>query len=185
MDVQMIPFGSAELPALLEGILQVYLDAFQGPPYNQDHGGMLAFEAVIQRHVQREGFCGFWAAGPAAEVLGFGYGYTGGPGQWWYEIVTAGMQPALVSEWFSDYFEFVELAVAPQHQGRGIGGRLHDALLACTARPLALLTTADSDTPALRLYKNRGWRTLRECLIFPGDTLPRLVMGKRLRPALP
>lgn len=57
--------------------------------------------------------------------------------------------------------EFVELAVLPSHQGRGIGGQLHDTLLAGLPHQRALLATADdATTAAVHLYTKRGWQRL-------------------------
>jgi hypothetical protein len=180
MSVTLIPFSAADLPALLDSILQVYARAFAAPPYNQGQGDVVSFEATIQRHIERGEFCGYWACGERNQLTGFAYGYAGGAGQWWYDIVAPALGPALAGEWLSDYFEFVELAVDPVYQGQGIGGRLHDTLLACTRRPTAALTTAEAVTPALLLYRKRGWITLLHDFIFPGDNLPRQIMAKKL-----
>lgn len=180
MEISLIPFSAADLPGLLEGIAAVYQRAFEQPPYSQGQGDRVAFEAAVQRHAERRGFCGYWACGRRNELAGFAYGYTGAPGQWWYDIVAPALGPQQVREWLSDYFEFVELAVDPAYQGQGIGGRLHDTLLACTHHATAALTTAQAETPALFLYRKRGWVTLLNHFLFPGDTLFRQIMGKKL-----
>lgn len=185
MAVTLIQFGAVELPGLLDSILNVYARAFAGPPYNQGQGDVVSFEATIQRHAERADFCGFWACDERNQVTGFAYGYSGGPGQWWYDIVAPVLGPDQVREWLSDYFEFVELAVDPEYQGQGTGGRLHDTLLACTRRSTAALTTAEAVTPALHLYHKRGWITLLHDFIFPGDNLPRQIMVKRLAASSP
>ncbi|HEX9012762.1 MAG TPA: GNAT family N-acetyltransferase, partial [Anaerolineaceae bacterium] len=134
---------------------------------------------------ERQDFCGYWACDPYGKLVGFAYGYSGAPGQWWYDTITVGMDPVLVDRWLSDYFEFVELAVDPGLQGQGIGGRLHDALLGCTRCATAALTTAQIVTPALHLYQRRGWTTIRSNYIFPGDDVVRRIMAKDLRPWKP
>ncbi|WP_372492658.1 GNAT family N-acetyltransferase [Microbacterium aurugineum] len=80
-----------------------------------------------------------------------------------------------VSGWVGGHFEFVELAVTPEARGRGIGGQLHDALLANLDHRRALLATSSSqDDPAVRLYSSRGWVSLATY----GDN--RQVMGRVL-----
>lgn len=180
MEYSLVPFTAEDLPALLDGLVELYGRAFAAPPYNLNRGDVVAFEGALQRHVQRTGFYGLWACTQELRLAGFAYGYSGGPGQWWYDTVTSGMAPALVRSWLTDYFEFVELAVDPSAQGRGIGGSLHDALLASTSHPRAALTTADADTPARHLYARRGWVTLREGFYFPASTIALVVMGKKL-----
>ena len=73
-------------------------------------------------------------------------------------------------------FEFVELAVRPDSQRRGIGGGLHDALLAGLPHHRALLSTWREERPARRLYLKRGWQVLQEELDASSSLL-----GKDLR----
>ena len=68
----------------------------------------------------------------------------------------------LEDEWLGGHFEFVELAVDPDHQGRGLGAALHDALLAGLPHARALLSTWRDERPARRLYLTRGWTVLQE-----------------------
>jgi ribosomal protein S18 acetylase RimI-like enzyme len=185
MTVTLFPFTGEDFPALLEPVVEIYYRAFSDPPYNTDYGDRVAFEAVVQRHILRSGFCGFWACDPFGKPVGFAYGYTGSAGQWWYDTVTRGLNPALVMRWLVAYFEFAELAVLPAFQGQGIGARLHDTLLACTRHATASLTTAQDRTPALALYEKRGWVTIRENFIFPGDNVMRRIMAKDLLPRNP
>lgn len=107
------------------------------------------------------------------ELIGFGYGYRGAPGQYWTDRVADLAPPAVVRGWLGGHFEVVELAVLPASQGCGLGGALHDALLADLPHPAALLSTWQYDTPARRLYLRRGWQPLAE---LPDATL----MGTRL-----
>jgi ribosomal protein S18 acetylase RimI-like enzyme len=98
------------------------------------------------------------AAVENGRLAGFAYGYHGAEGQWWYERVAAALQPADRHRWLvNGYFELVELAVDPEFQRRGIGGRLHDALLEPEAGP-ALLSTQVHNAQARRLYFGRGWQ---------------------------
>ena len=55
-------------------------------------------------------------------------------------------------------FEFVELAVACRHR-RGLGRRLHDALLAGVGRQGLLSTADDRADPAVRLCLSSGWES--------------------------
>jgi ribosomal protein S18 acetylase RimI-like enzyme len=56
--------------------------------------------------------------------------------------------PALQDAW-----RLVELAVAEPHRGLGIGGRLHDALLAAQPCPRALLSTGVANQRARAIYE--------------------------------
>jgi ribosomal protein S18 acetylase RimI-like enzyme len=116
---------------------------------------------ILERHAVRDGFT-FLAAREDGLLAGFTYGYRGGPGEWWHDLVWATMDEEERSRWLAPgHFEYVELHVRPERQGRGLGGRLHDALLARqTASTTAVLSTQVDNERALRLYHGRGWRVV-------------------------
>ncbi|WP_456414441.1 GNAT family N-acetyltransferase [Oceanithermus profundus] len=134
---------------------------------------------IMERHFGYPGFEGFGAY-LGGGITGFVYGFTGLPGQWWYERVRALMPPEMAREWLEDHFEFTELAVDPAHWGRGLGGRLHDEILAGRHEPRALLTVNADNARARGFYERRGWVPLLEDvrLVEAGPLL--WVMGKRL-----
>jgi len=82
-----------------------------------------------------------------------------------------------VDTWLMDCFAFAELAVIPSARGQGLGGQLHDALLRGLPYRTAMLSTLSAETPALRLYRRRGWVMLLDDFVFPGGTHPYAVMG--------
>ncbi len=137
-------------------------------------------KAIMQRHFQRRGYRGFIAT-DGERLVGFTYGYTGDPGQYWYDRVWAAMTPAQRKEWMEpEHFEFVELAVHPEYQQQGIGGTLHDLLLEERPEPVALLTVRADNRPALSLYQKRGWIVVLDDFRFAPNTARYFVMGKRL-----
>jgi len=182
MDYAVFAFGPHDFPALLEPVVDVYREAFSPPPYEKGEGEVIAFASLLTAHTERPGFCGFWASDAAGSMIGFVYGFSGAPGQFWHDVVSQALEPALVERWLVDYFTLVQLAVCPRYQGRGIGTQLHDTILGCTQHATAALTTAQQETPALRLYRRRGWRTIHENLFFPGDSTPMRVMAVDLLP---
>lgn len=182
-EVVVTSLSLAALAALRDQLASVYHDAFSAPPYREaaNEAAVWAREG-LPRHATRPGFRCVVAREGAVDgpVVGFAYGYTGGPGQWWYEQVARLLGPALAAEWATNYYAVVDLAVRPAMQGRGIGGRLHDALLAEQPHRTALLSTACEETTALQLYRSRGWQTLRAGVTLAGSALPLRVMGLRL-----
>ena len=74
----------------------------------------------------------------------------------------------------------VELAVAEEQQGQGIGGRLHDHLLASQPCPRALISTNVTNQRARRIYERRGWYYLHESFDVPGDPHRYVIMAKEL-----
>lgn len=161
-------------------IVEVYRAAFGESPYFEGEAEVARFaQEALPRHAVHAGFRCVVARDEGA-VVGFAYGYTSAAGQWWHDWVLAQLDPSVAAEWMTDAFELVELAVRPAAQGRGTGGRLHDAVLAGLPHRTALLSTRDEDTPARRLYRRRGWVPLREAARPAPDGPPVLFMGLRL-----
>ncbi len=129
-------------------------------------------QEILSRHSARNGFRFLAARAEDARLAGFAYGYLGGPGQWWHDIVAKAMTREQRERWLAPgHFEFVELHVRPTMQRRGIGGRLHDALLEGLESPTAVLSTQVDNRRALSLYTGRGWRVVVAELRFsPGGT---------------
>jgi len=120
---------------------------------------------------------------PAGTLLGIAYGYTGGPGQWWYEEVRRGLRGELTAM-TDDYFELTELHVRPDAQGGGLGEGLLRALLAGTDRKHVLLSTPEHGPRpagrAWRLYRRLGFRDVLRDHLFTGDARPFAVLGREL-----
>jgi ribosomal protein S18 acetylase RimI-like enzyme len=134
---------------------------------------------ILPRHLGRDGFR-FHGAFAGDRVVGFVYGYLGGPGQWWHDRVVTALGREASARWLPPgHFEFTELHVRPEWQRRGIGGRLHDALLAGVDAPTAVLSTQTDNEPAIALYSGRGWQVIMPSLDF-GSGRPFLIMGKDL-----
>ena len=179
--VQIAYLTADELQAVHAQLVDVYRRAFAAPPYGVDEGEVASFANRLPQHAGYRGFrCCAAQEVHTGRVVGFAYGYTSMPGQWWRDIVAAAMDPHTAEHWLSDAFEFVELGVLPEFQGRGIGGRLHDVLLDRLPHRTAVLSTARQETPALHLYRNRGWVVIVPELFFPGGGLPYVIMGKEL-----
>lgn len=127
--------------------------------------------AILPRHSRRAGFV-FPVAEDASEIVGFAYGYVGGDNEPWHERIADAMTEEQRQRWLAPgEFEFVELGVHPGHRRRGIGGRLHDEVLAHAARPTAVLATEIENKRATRFYERCGWETI----------IPEIRLGKRYR----
>lgn len=150
------------------GIGQVYQDVWKTDP-DQTTGFL---ERAFDRHTRYAGFAGLVAVDPHERVVGFTYGYRSEPGGWWHELVKPALAANGADDWLKDAFEFVELAVDPDWQGQGIGGTLHDTLLGERPERVALLSTAEGETPAQAMYRKRGWVLLAEGFQYlPGGEL--------------
>lgn len=133
----------------------------------------------LPQHAERSDFI-FLVAREAGQVAGFGYGYTGSPGQWWTENVARSLTAAQREEWIEPpHFEIVELHVRPSFQRSGIGSALLAQLLTRQPHDRALLSTQTGSRKARSFYKKNGWAELASVDFGPGYP-PYLVLGKRL-----
>lgn len=173
--VRFVPLTPAEFGRRTDEAMAIYEQAMNYPaPMGRQRA------AVARRHVRNDGFAARGAFGPDGQLVGFGYGYTGRPGQWWHDLVRLAIGPELTRAWMSEAFELSELHVLPDWQAHGIGRRLLRELAASIDNPAMLLSTPDADTRASRMYRAMGFEYLRRGYLFPGDSRPFCVMGARL-----
>lgn len=152
------------------------------PPYRKPEVEVADFERSLPIHMERAGFRFVGAFESYSDKLvGFAYGYTSKPGQWWYENVRQGLSNQAASEWLENSFQFTEFAISPQFQGQGIGGRLYDSLFNGVDGDRAVLSTLQADTVAHHVYASRGWVTLRANFLFPGVERLYQIMGLELK----
>ncbi len=159
-------------------IVSVYELAFRPRPYEKSFLEVHEFAKGLRSSCLRDGFR--FIAGmnqDSGRMAGFAFGYQLTRDQWWYQVVAPRMPPELRAAWMEDSFKFAEIAVAPDFQGRGLGGRLHDMLLRAVAPSKAVLSTLHGETAAARLYRARGWQLLLEGITFPGVAKKYNILG--------
>jgi ribosomal protein S18 acetylase RimI-like enzyme len=124
------------------------------------------------------------ATGSAPLLAGFAYGFHGGSGQWWHDLVSRTTASVLgtraADDWFGDSLEIAEVHVLPSYQGRGTGLAMMLRLTAGRQERAAVLSTMDANTRARRLYRGLGFTDLLTGFTFPGTELPYAIMGAPL-----
>lgn len=181
--------GPAEFRSGIKRLVAVYAAAMN-PPERMLAGR----EAILDRHAANPGFRALTAVvsepsrgddPPVPGVLaGFTYGFHGMPGQWWHDVVAGAL--AAGAGWLDDSFEVAELHVLPAYQGMGIGRELLLRLTSGRPERTAVLSTADADSRARRLYRGVGFTDLLTKFRFSGGEPPYAVMGAKLPlPAAP
>jgi GNAT superfamily N-acetyltransferase len=176
MSVETETIDALRAIALTEQLITVYRAVFTLPPYDEQEEQVAAFAAGFPQHAAREGFrCVI--ARREDTLLGFAFGSLSRPGGPWHESLRGMLDDAAAAYWLADAFEFNELALAPAARGHGAGGRLHDALLHNLPTRTALLSTPQQETPAMQLYRNRGWRVIQEYPWSDDTGLRYVVMG--------
>jgi ribosomal protein S18 acetylase RimI-like enzyme len=163
-----------------DDLADVYREAFAGAPHNEPPEAAERFRESLVRHAQLPGFRAVAAWGPGADLVGFGYGHTSLPGQWWHDRVAAALTPEASARWLQRPFVIVNLAVRPRRRREGIGGRLHDLLLETVPHPAAVLTVREDDDGPRRLYHGRGWQEIGRDLVLVEDAEPFLILGHPL-----
>lgn len=162
---------------LFEGAIGVYADAFAEPPYSDPDRGREIHERMQDTHSARDGFHAYVAV-LTDEVIGMIYGYRGTSGQWWHDTVARQLKPDVAARWMRDSYELVELAVAPKHQGKGVGSSLVTQLLDGRREATCVLSTR-SDSDAYKLYQRHGFQVLTE-MTFAARGARFYIMGKLL-----
>jgi ribosomal protein S18 acetylase RimI-like enzyme len=128
---------------------------------------------VWGRHMARDGFR-LARTYDRQGLAGFAYGYTGEHGQWWTDQVARSLAPEVADAWLGGHFELVSIGVLPRARRQGLARGLMDTLTGGLPHERWLLmTSADPDDPARRLYAAQGWSVLG---VGTGDD--RVVMGR-------
>lgn len=187
-----VDLSVAELRARLHDALAVYVAAMDYPRGTEHHRAPMWTE-----HTTRTGWQAVAAVLPdetgrvdlrRSPLVAIGYGYHGGPHQWWQQQVHAGMRHAgwpepAIRNLLGDYFELTELHVHPTAQGRGIGSVLLARLLAGRSERSVLLSTpevAAEDNRAWRLYRRQGFNDVLRNFVFAGDNRRFAILGRSL-----
>ena len=168
--------GPRDAASKRDQVIDVYDRAWTGTLF---HPGAANVPTLGDRLVQQAGNPDFrlCVAVEGADAVGFAYGYSSVPGGWWRQSVAASLGGHAWNRWLDDCFEFAELAVVPEFQSQGIGGRLHDTLLAGLQQSTSLLSTQKANLSALSFYKARGWIVLNDWMMFSNRTEPYVIMG--------
>lgn len=174
-DVWIESWSGAQLAARINEAMAIYVLAMNYP----SHAGAQR-SVTAHGHTTYDGFACRAAVRGDGRLVGFAYGYTSAPGQWWHDLVRRALRRDIAAEWMHDAFELSEMHVLPQYQGSGIGRTMLTSLAASLPHRAILLSTPDADTRAFRLYRSLGFVDLVRDHRFPGDARPFAVLGARL-----
>jgi GNAT superfamily N-acetyltransferase len=163
--------------ARLDEVVAIYAAAMRPDPAD-----LPGRRYIMQRHAANPNFRALavseWPGGP---LTAFSYAFRGQAGQWWHDVVLAGITTAAGSQaasgWLSSAMEIAEVHVHPDYQRRGTGRRMLLTLTAGRSERTALLSTRDAESPARRLYRDLGFSDLLTGYSFPGGSPPYAVMG--------
>lgn len=172
--------GKSGFLAAINDLLAIYAAAMGAEPEE-----LPTRRAIMERHAANPGFRALIVtSGDPDHVVGFTYGFRGMQGQWWHDVVRAGIVARSgqrdAATWLDSVLEIAEVHVHPDFQARGIGRLMMLALTAGRPERTALLSTRDAETPARRLYHSLGFLDLLTEFLFPGGGPAYAVMGATL-----
>jgi ribosomal protein S18 acetylase RimI-like enzyme len=176
--MRLLAWTPDDLARRLDDVIDVYGQAMGYPPDLLE-----ARRGYIAGHVRRPGFRAVATLDPNGVLLGFGYGYTSGHGQWWHDQVRNALRREARKTWLTDCFEVVELHVRPHAQGHGLGAAQLRALLTMAGGHTVLLSTPEADeqrSRAWRLYRRFGFVDVLRNFYFPGDDRAFAILGRTL-----
>lgn len=181
--MRLVPWQPDDLIRRLDDVVAVYGEAMG---YRAEH--LQTRRGYMASHVRRPGFRAVATLTTDGHLVGFGYGYTSAPGQWWRDQVHAALDEEARRTWLTDCFEVVELHVRPAAQGHGVGARQLRVLLSMANGATTLLSTPEADeqqSRAWRLYRRFGFVDVLRNFRFPGDGRVFAVLGRTLPLDLP
>ena len=176
--MRLVPWTSDDLGRRLDDAVAVYGEAMGYPSDLLE-----ARRGYIATHLRRTGFRAVATLTVDGRLVGFGYGYSSGPGQWWHDQVRGALDQASRERWLTDCFEVVELHVLPAAQGHGIGARQLTGLLSMANGTTTLLSTPEADervSRAWRLYRRYEFVDVLRDFRFPGDARAFAILGRPL-----
>lgn len=172
--VLIVDLPSNRISDRLAEAMQIYVQAMGYPPGSGSQRGV-----HMLRHAKLAHFRCRAALDQHGTMLGFGYGYTSLPGQWWHDLVRRAVARD-ADYWLQEAFELSELHVLPAAQGQGIGERVLRSLADGLPHRTILLSTPEGENRAWRLYRRLGFQDLARDHLFPGDHRPFGVLGAPL-----
>ncbi|MBT8193918.1 MAG: GNAT family N-acetyltransferase [Acidimicrobiia bacterium] len=137
------------------------------------------FEGVAAEHSRTEGFRLVVAVDSVDRVVGYAYGFAGGPGQAVTDEMAEVIGPSRSAEWLKGPFVFAQFGVLEHARREGMGTRLYHELFDGLAHDRAVLTVRVGSQPAISFYRANGWEVLHEDFVTAAGHGPYLIMGKR------
>lgn len=170
---------AVDLDPYLDAIVGIYDRAFREPPYNHNAAAADGFREALASHRMYPDFEAILLL-EGGRLLGFVYGHTNRPEHWWYRQIAPSLRPRIRADVFDDAWVVVELAVDPDARRRGYGRQLLDASMRGKPNRWVVLSTMDTDSPAVRLYEDEGFRPLLSGFVFTEGMGRWLVLARRL-----
>lgn len=157
-----------EARVLAEGVSEAYRAAFGAAPNSE---GRAEFDHQRGAYARMLGQAGFRlaVARRGGDLVGFAYGVFLASGSRWWEGMVTPLPAGFVRETGARTFALIDMGVVPGWHGRGVGRRLHDAVLGGCGAERATLAVEPRLQRNQRLYRSWGWRRVGRLTGSAGD----------------
>jgi ribosomal protein S18 acetylase RimI-like enzyme len=155
-DIELRHYTGHELSAIRNIAINLYREAF-GHEIDKPFWSAERYSQRLERHAAMSGFSAV-VAYTNEKPIGFAYGITlSATTRWWATIQPPLTDPTLTREDGHRTFALFEVIVTPEHQGSGIGRRIHDNLLVNRSEQRVTIATHHGNTHARNTYTKWGY----------------------------
>ncbi|MEV4437839.1 GNAT family N-acetyltransferase [Streptomyces sp. NPDC049577] len=161
----------------------VYAEVFAEPPYGEAEDDFAAAARRFRSQTRRADFRIALARTVSGEPVGLAYGHPLDATTRWWDPLSAAVPAETRREDGRRSFGVLELAVRPPWRGRGVGRRLHDALLEDCAAERAVLNVRCDVVAAQAAYRAWGYRSVGQVRPWEGAVLHDVMLLGLTRPA--
>jgi GNAT superfamily N-acetyltransferase len=177
-----IKLGSADLSRpLLDQVCELYDEVFSTPPFFwRDDESQLHRDRLLG--LLDDPTFGIAIAPADDELIGFAYGFTLPANTKRWTRLKEPVSVQVTTEWPGRTFVLFDYAVRAPYRGRGIGRRLHDALLGSRSEERATLTVQPTAAETKWIYEHWGWHQVGQ--VEGGPTAAAPVFDVYLRDGL-
>ncbi|MFD1851527.1 GNAT family N-acetyltransferase [Oceanobacillus bengalensis] len=162
----------------MDEIAELYCKTFLAKDYSRKEK-QLAIQNIT-KHANYKGFKGLKAKDGKGNIVGFSYGYTSVPEQFYRQKIAEQLSETECKTWLYNSFEFVELAVSPYFRRLGIASKLHDMLIENIDHRTTVLTTRIDNNPAINLYRKKGWKLIKNNAPVISENNLQVILGKEI-----
>lgn len=168
-----VQLGSrATAEALFDPICNLYDQVFSRPPFRWTDEEAGHHRQLLAKLRNEPSFGIVTAQDSDQRLVGFGYGYMLRPDTGWWQNFLQPLPDELIKEWPGRTFALIDLAVAQQWRGHGLGRQLTETLLASRTEERATLSVQPTATDTQAFYVHLGWRKVGRAKMPPGVVSP-------------
>lgn len=155
-DVKLCHYTGYELSTIRNIAIDLYREAF-AHEIDEPFWSVERYSQRIERHAAMSGFSAVVAYANEGPI-GFAYGITlPTTTRWWATIQPPLTDPTFTREDGYRTFALFEVIIKSEHQGKGIGRRIHDELLSKRSEQRVTIATHHGNTHAGNTYTRWGY----------------------------